>query len=166
MECWPIFDIFHRLRPYLCSKQDEVGFHKQPTHRRHDDEPFFHSGVDRSWLGMAQKWSILDQKWPNMAGLSTFQKERKETKMINLSVFDHLGPFWTHLDPFGPFKQKFIFCSEAHPPNPTLFNWGKKFEIVQLCNLRHPVCLSIFTPTVDVKKREEKNIFLWTGGRS
>ena len=53
MEFWPIFDIFHWLRPYLCSKRAYLGFHKQATHRRHDDEPFFHSGVDRSWLGMA-----------------------------------------------------------------------------------------------------------------
>ena len=77
MEFWPIFDIFHGLRPYLCSKRDEVGFHKQSTHRRRDDEPFFYSGIDRSWLGMAQKWSILNQKWPNMAGLSTFESGPK-----------------------------------------------------------------------------------------
>ena len=75
MEFWPIFDIFHGLRPYLCSKAQDLGFHKQPTHRRRGDEPFFYSGVDRSWLGMAQKWSILDQNWPNRAGLSTFQTE-------------------------------------------------------------------------------------------
>ena len=77
MEFWPIFDIFHGLLPYLCSKRYEVGFHKQATHRRRGDEPFFYSGVDRSWLGMAQKWSILDQKWPNMAGLSTLQSGPK-----------------------------------------------------------------------------------------
>ena len=28
---------------------------------------------------------------------------QKETKMVNLNVFDHLEPFWTHLDPFGLF---------------------------------------------------------------
>ena len=100
MEFWPIFDIFHGLRPYLCSKAQDLGFHKQPTHRRRDDEPFFYSGVDRSWLGMAQKWSILDQKWPNMAGLSTLQRGPKGTKMVNISLFDHLGP---RLGPSGPF---------------------------------------------------------------
>ena len=26
--------------------------------------------------------------------------------MVNLSVFDHLGPFWANLDPFGPFQTK------------------------------------------------------------
>ena len=80
MEFWLIFDIFHRLRPYLCSKREDLGFHKQATHRRCGDEPFFHSGLDLSWLGMAQKWSILDQKWPNVAGLSTLQSGAKGSK--------------------------------------------------------------------------------------
>ena len=34
------------------------------------------------------------------------------------------GPIWTLLDHF---KQKFILCSGASPPNPTLSIWGKKF---------------------------------------
>ena len=37
------------------------------------------------------------------------QKGPKGTKMANLSVFDHLGPFWAHLDPFGPFQTKIDF---------------------------------------------------------
>ena len=41
-----------------------------------------------------------------MAGLLTFQSGPKGTKMVNLSVFDHLGPFWAHMDPFGPFQTK------------------------------------------------------------
>ena len=103
MEFWPIFDIFHGLRPYLCSKQDEVGFHKQPTHRRRDDEPFFYSGVDRSWLGMAQKWSILDQKWPNMAGLSTLQSGPKGPKRDQNGQPKSFWTFGTLLGPSGPF---------------------------------------------------------------
>ena len=114
MEFWPIFDIFHGLRPYLCSKAQDLGFHKQPTHRRRDDEPFFYSGVDRSWLGMAQKWSILDQKWPNMAGLSTLQSGPKGPKR------DQNGQpksFWSFGTPFGSiwtlldhFRQKWFFA--------------------------------------------------------
>ena len=26
--------------------------------------------------------------------------------MANLSVFDHFGPFWAHLDPFAPIQTK------------------------------------------------------------
>ena len=111
MEFWPIFDIFHGLRPYLCSKRAYLGFHKQATHRRRGDEPFFYSGVDRSWLGMAQKWSILDQKWPNIAGSSTTQSDPKGSKR------DH-------------FKLKLIFCPEASPPNPKLSMWGKMFIFI------------------------------------
>ena len=134
MEFWPIFDIFHGLRPYLCSKAQDLGFHKQPTHRRRGDEPFFYSGVDRSWLGMAQKWSILDQKWPNMAGLSTLQRGPKGSKR------DQNGQpksFWTFGTPFGPiwtlldhFKQELIFCSEAPLQNPILSIWGKEIIFV------------------------------------
>ena len=43
------------------------------------------------------------------AGLSTFQSGPKETKMVKLSVFDHLGLFLAHMDPFGPFQTKMIF---------------------------------------------------------
>ena len=103
MEFWPIFDIFHGLRPYLCSKREELGFHKQPTHRRRDDEPFFYSGVDRSWLGMAQKWSILDQKWPNMAGLSTLQSGPKGPKRDQNGQPKSFWTFGTLLGPSGPF---------------------------------------------------------------
>ena len=85
-------------RPYLCSKQVTLGFYKQATHRRPaGDEPFLYFGVRRLWLGMAQECTLLDQKWPNMAGLSTFQSGPKGTKMANLLVF------LTSKDPFGPF---------------------------------------------------------------
>ena len=47
-----------------------------------------------------------------MAGLSTLQSGPKETKMVKLSVFDHLGPFWAHMDPFGPFQTKMIFLPQ------------------------------------------------------
>ena len=109
MEFWPIFDIFHRLQPHICSKRQDLGSHKQATHRRRGDEPC--SGVDR--FGMAQKWSILDQNWPNMKGLSMFQNGLKGSKMVNLTVFDHLGPFLAHLDHFGPFQTKVIFFAPS-----------------------------------------------------
>ena len=112
---WPIFDIFLILWPYLCSKQDTFRFDKQATHRRPGDEPFFYFGVYRLWLGMAQKWAILDQhdrlvnvpKWPKRV-----HKGRKWTKMANLSVFDHLWPFRAHLDPFGSVHTKMNFLPQ------------------------------------------------------
>ena len=47
-----------------------------------------------------------------MAGLSKFQSGPKGAKMANLSVFDHLGAFWTHLDAFGSFQTKMNFVPQ------------------------------------------------------
>ena len=102
MEFWPIFDIFHWLRPYLCPKRGYLGFHKQATHERHDDEPFFHPGVNRSKLGMAQKWSILDHKGSNMAGLSTLQSGPKGSKRDQNGQTKCFWPLGTLLGPSGP----------------------------------------------------------------
>ena len=30
----------------------------------------------------------------------------KMVEMVNLYVFDHLGPFWAHMNTFGPFQTK------------------------------------------------------------
>ena len=70
--------------------------------------------------GWPKNGPFQTKKWPNMAGLSTFQSGPKGIKMANLSVFDHLEPFWTLL---YHFKQKLFFCSRAPPPNPTLSIW-------------------------------------------
>ena len=52
-----------------------------------------------------------------------YQRGPKGAKMINLSVFDNLGPS-------GPFliilNKKLIFCFGAPLPNHTLAFWGKK----------------------------------------
>ena len=98
------------------------------------------------------------QTWQACQRSTRVKKSQKETKMINLRVFDHLGPFWTHLDPFGPFQTKIDNFAPKHLRQTLLYPFGAKIEIAQL---RHPVCLSIFTPTkVDVKKREETKFFL------
>ena len=110
MESWPIINIFHRLRPYLCSKQVTLGFYKQATHRRPGDEPVFYFGVHCSWLGMAQKWSILDQKWPNMAGLSTLQSGPKGTKSKKSYLWD--GGVW---GPAAKYMNQFMqLCSTVY----------------------------------------------------
>ena len=92
MEFWPIFDIFHWLRPYLCSKRGYLGFHKQATHRRHDDEPFFTLGStvhDWGWPKNGPFWTKKGQTWQACQHSKVVQKGPKGTKMINLSVFYH-----------------------------------------------------------------------------
>ena len=58
--------------------------------------------------------------------------------MINLDVFDHLGPFWARLDLFGPFQTKMIFLLSSTSTKPyfvhlrqtNLFclNWTKRVQ--------------------------------------
>ena len=117
---------FHRLRPHLCSIRGVLGFYNQATQRRSAMSLFSYFGVYCSWLGMARKGSILDQKWPNMAGLSTLQSGPKGSKRDQNGQpksFWTFGPIWTLLDNF---KQELIFCSEAPLQNPTLSISGKK----------------------------------------
>ena len=45
--------IFHKLRSYVCSKRDVLGFCNQATHRRLDDEPIFYFGVHH---GQSRVW--------------------------------------------------------------------------------------------------------------
>ena len=44
--------------------------------------------------------------WTKHGRLVNVQSGPKGTKMFNLSVFDHLGPFWAHRDLFGSFQTK------------------------------------------------------------
>ena len=64
-----------------------------------------------------------------MAGLLTFQsspKGSKGIKMANLSVFDHLGPFWAALEPFGPFQTKVDLFAPKHLRQTLLCPVGEK----------------------------------------
>ena len=78
---------------------------------------FFHSRVDCSWLGMAQKWSILDQKWPNMAGLSTLQSGPKGSERDQNGqpkCFSLLGTLLGPPGPFGTISNKNWYFAPKH----------------------------------------------------
>ena len=57
----------------------------------------------KSMAGRRQKWPIWDQKWPNMAGLSTFQRGPKGSKRVQNGQPKCFWPFGTLLGPSGPF---------------------------------------------------------------
>ena len=60
MEFWPIFDIFHRLRPYLCSKRGELGFLKQ-VKKYVKNRSFFH----KKWPFLplsCHEWQVMGPK--------------------------------------------------------------------------------------------------------
>ena len=115
----PIFDIFHRLRPYLCSKRDVLGFYKQATDRRPGYDIFLLLG-SLFMTGDGPKLVHFLPKMVEYGRLVNVPKWFKRVQMVNLTVFDRLdpfGPIWTHLDHF---KEKLIFCSKVPLPNPTL----------------------------------------------
>ena len=81
-----LFDIFNGLWPYLCFKRYELGFHKQATHRRRDDEPFFTLGStvhDWGWpkngqTGQACQRSKVVQK--GLLALSVTKYSKRESR--------------------------------------------------------------------------------------
>ena len=60
------------------------------------------------------------QTWQACQHSKVVQRGPKGSKMVNLDVLDHLGPFWARLDPFEQFQTKISFCSKAPQSNPTL----------------------------------------------
>ena len=95
-----------------------IGFHKQPTHTRRGDEPFFTLGStvhDWGWPKNSPFWTKNGQTWQACQHSKVVQKgsENGQTKCF-CTIWDPFGPIWTLLDHF---KQELIFCSEAPLPN-------------------------------------------------
>ena len=87
---------------------------------------FYYFEVQLHDWGRPKNGPFLDQKWPSMADLSTFQSGPKGTKMVN-------------------------FCSEAPRPNPALSFWGKKIQVVQVVNVVQVVRVAWVVRVVLVK---------------
>ena len=112
-----------QLSPIAC-----FGVSKKATHRRPGDEPFLVLGSNvHDWGGMAKNgpfWTKNGQTWQACQRSKVIQKGSKRTKTVNLRVFDHFAPLWTHWDHFWLFQRKIDFLLR------TLFIWGKKFIFV------------------------------------
>ena len=61
---------------------------------------------DWGWPKNGPFWTKNGQTWQACQRSKVVQRGPKGTKMVNLSLFEHLGPFWAHLDPFGPFQTR------------------------------------------------------------
>ena len=55
-------------------------------------------------------------------------KWSKGTKMVNLNLFVHLGPFWAHLDPFGPFQSRIDILLGSTSAKPYYVHLGQKYH--------------------------------------
>ena len=136
IEFWPIFDIFHRLRPHLCSKGENLGLHKQATHRRRGDEPFFTLGStvhDRGWPKNGPFWTKKGQIWQACQHSKVVQKGPKGTKMVNLSVFDHLGPIFGPSGPFRTISDNNEFCGPKWTKYCFLYREEVKNHVIFIC---------------------------------
>ena len=89
MEFWPTFDIFHRLRPYLCSKREVLGFYKQVTYMRPGDEPFFTFGSTSLGWGLPKNGPFLTKK--NQAWQACSWLNQTKWKRFN-------GPYDIYID--------------------------------------------------------------------
>ena len=50
--------------------------------------------------------------------------------MVDVDVFDHLGPIWARLDPFGPFRTKNDFWLKSTSAKPYFVLMGQQIEFV------------------------------------
>ena len=57
-----------------------------------------------------------------------FKRGPKGSEMVNLDVFDHLGPFWTRLDPFGPSQTKNEFLLKSTSAKPSFVHLGQQID--------------------------------------
>ena len=93
MEFWPVFVIFLRLRPYSCSKQGVLGFHKQTWWWA-----FFTLGStihDRGWPKNDPFWTKIYQTWQacqHSKVVLRVQKGPKWSTLVFLIIWDPFGP--------------------------------------------------------------------------
>ena len=66
-----------------------------------------------------------------MSGFSNFQRGPKGSKIVNQDVFFYdLGPFWAHVDPYGPFQTKNDFLLKSTSAKPYFVLMGQQIEFV------------------------------------
>ena len=147
MEFWTAFDIFHRLRPYLCSKREVLGFHKQATHGRPGDEPFFtlwSTVHDWGWPKNGPFWTKNCQTWQACQRSKVVQRGQNgqhKSFWTFGTLLGPSGPFWTisnknwyfapkHLCKtlFCPFGAKKSFLSEMVQKGPDGPKRGPKWS--------------------------------------
>ena len=106
------------------------------------------------YIWMAQTWSILDQNWPNMAGLSTLQSGPKGPKRDQNGQPKSFWTFGTLLGPSGPFwtiSNKNWYFALKHLCRTLFCPFGAKksffSKMVHACNhvIRESVSNSLLT---------------------
>ena len=81
---------------------------------------------DWGWPKNGPFWTKNGQTWQACQRSKVVQRGPKGTKMVNLSLFEHLGPFWAHLDPFGPFQTRIDILLRSTSAKPYFVHLGQK----------------------------------------
>ena len=81
---------------------------------------------DWGWPKNGPFWTKNGQTWQACQRSKVVQRGPKGTKMVNLSLFEHLGPFWAHLDPFGPFQTRIDILLWSTSAKPYFVHLGQK----------------------------------------
>ena len=141
---WAIFGMIFRLFIVSDAFMLKKGAHSTwiyLTHVRSRIQAILGPLSHKSMAGRRQKWSILDQKWPSMAGLSTFQSGPKGSKRVQNGQPKCFWPFGTLLGPSGPFwaiSNKNWFFAPKHLCHTHLgqkihfcLKWSKRAQMVK-----------------------------------
>ena len=73
------------------------------------DQP--HTGCPKKRTNKTNK---NGQTWQACQRSKVVQRGPTGTKIVNLSLFDHLGPVWARLDPFRPFQTTNYFLLKPY----------------------------------------------------
>ena len=68
------------------------------------------------------------QTWQACQYSKVVQQGPKGAEMVNLDVFDHLGPCWARLDPFGPFQTKNDLLLKSTSAKPFFVFMGQQID--------------------------------------
>ena len=90
---------------------------------------FFTLGLavhDWGWPKNGPFWTENGQTWQACQRSKLVQKGPRGFKMVNLSVFDHLGPFWAYLGSLGPFQTRIDILLRRTSAKPYSVHFGQK----------------------------------------
>ena len=103
---------------------------------------------DWGWPKNGPFWTKNGQTWQACQRSKVVQRGPKGTKMVNLSLFEHLGPFWAHLDPFGPFQTRIDILLRSTSAKPYYVHLGQKYHFCLSAITLYVQCTLCTTPSV------------------
>ena len=125
---------------------------------------------DWGWPKNGLFWTKNGQTWQACQRSKWVQKSPKATKMVSLSLFDHLGPFWAHLDPFWPFQTRIDILLRSTSAKPYFVHVGQKIVMRAPSHQLPPAefpgrilsLLPAFRRSIRADKEKWKRLDIWS----